>query len=1330
MSETGPVLYGKYQLLELLARGGMAEVFKAKAHGVEGFEKILVIKRILPELSENPRFVEMFINEAKIAVGLSHANIVQVFDLGVADGSYFIAMEYVAGMDLATLLKASAKLERTMPSDLAAYVVSELAKGLDYAHRRRDAEMRPMNLVHRDVSPQNILASHEGEVKLTDFGIAKARTQAQAATEMGVVKGKYAYMAPEQVSGGKLDARSDVFAAGVLLYEILTGVNPHRGASAYETLARVRSGDVQPIRELMPDIPEELERVVTTAMARNPEDRFQSAGHLYEALIQYLYGSGRRVSARDLADYMASVRGEPARSSRPQPEIRLEEVFEAESLTGMERIERENGPQGSSDNTRVTRGRPRRESSVKAIPLASREKAEWRDVTLLSARCDTDDPLTNSTITRFLEGFGGTILREGAPENDVRLVQGLFGVTAPDGRDTETAARCALRLSQAGSAVAAEIGASTTMTVSVYAGRVLVDFKGELQRDEHCEGLQGLGEQLAKDTEVGQVLVDEEAARFLVGRFRVINSQHEGMTFHVLASERRVADTHGRFVGRRNELKVVGELLGRANKGRRSLIGLCGEAGSGKSRLLAETTRRLSMAGHDVGLHVATLTARTQEVPLAALREMLRTVLGLDEFDPEPLQRDRATRLRELGLLSMERAAVAAALGLATEGRKRSSKRPLKAALLRMIRRLAEDRLTIFAWDGAEYMDRESSDIIDELVRAVPEARVAIILSYRPGFTPRWVDLPDFTEACLGPMVDDEVARLMATRLGSEELPIDLLRDVTTKSGGNPLYVEEYIKALSEAGAVVFDEGQVRYQPKHAGLEVPKTLRGIVSARIAALRADARYLLQVACVAGTRFSTNVVARAAEEDPVGAVTILSSVDMQGIVTRRSPSEFAFAHDLVRQVLFEALTVQARREIHAAIAVALETLHAHHLEELAERLADHWREAGELGYAAEHWVRAADRLEAAYSAEAAINALSKAIETIEQMPNPDPDRRFGLYERIGALSYRNRALQKGAERMEKAFGLAEALKLDRYTARFAMWRGKLLVSASRIDEGRRWLDQARHIARAITDPELSREIFIAMAEAEARSGQYTEAVGSLTEALRLAEETKDPEATVRSLMPLALIYARMGEHLMAVSTLTRVREYSASFDAMTETHVHELESKIHYHARDQRAALAAATKAMEVAKEAGFHYESAINEHQIADCYLRLGEHKRAFAALRSSYEIASEHSFTKLQMANMRLLGFIDATRFGSAEGRVRMLDAIKYAESNGYVWDVIEGKYMLAIVDQTQGDADAASRTLREVLELAVHHGHRRYIEDTEQAQRQLSQGQSITLPV
>ena len=207
--------FGRYRLLERLGQGGMAEVFKAKSYGVEGFEKVVVIKRILPELAESDQFVEMFIHEAKLAVRLSHANVVQVFDLGIAPGTVvgsmpsadasYMAMEYVSGLDLATLLARCRRQQVQLPVEMAVYVAAEVAKGLDHAHRRRDEQNQPLNIVHLDVSPQNVLLSLEGEVKVTDFGIAKAvgvlEPTGMEDTRQRQLKGKFGYMSPEHADG-------------------------------------------------------------------------------------------------------------------------------------------------------------------------------------------------------------------------------------------------------------------------------------------------------------------------------------------------------------------------------------------------------------------------------------------------------------------------------------------------------------------------------------------------------------------------------------------------------------------------------------------------------------------------------------------------------------------------------------------------------------------------------------------------------------------------------------------------------------------------------------------------------------------------------------------------------------------------------------------------------------------------------------------------------------------------------------------------------------------------------------------------------------------------
>jgi len=303
----GPVDFGRYELTDLLARGGMAEVYRARARGVSGFEKVLVIKRILPELVENPQFVEMFVNEAKISVSLSHPNIVQVFDLGEESGAYYIAMEYVAGTDLGIVVDRLRRAGRRMPWPLASYVGGEVAKALDYAHRRTDDSLRPLSIVHRDVSPQNVLLGWEGEVKLTDFGVAKARLAAQEVTDVGIVKGKYAYMAPEQATGEPVDHRADLFSLGTLLYEAISGRNPFVGRSTYETLRRIRRGQAPPLAQAAEDVPEPLAALVDRMVRPTAAERPESAGRFFDDWTRCLHRLGVRAGATDLAAFLGML---------------------------------------------------------------------------------------------------------------------------------------------------------------------------------------------------------------------------------------------------------------------------------------------------------------------------------------------------------------------------------------------------------------------------------------------------------------------------------------------------------------------------------------------------------------------------------------------------------------------------------------------------------------------------------------------------------------------------------------------------------------------------------------------------------------------------------------------------------------------------------------------------------------------------------------------------------------------------------------------------------------------------------------------------------------
>ena len=298
-----PIAFGRHLLLERINVGGMAEVFKAKAFGVEGFERVVAVKRILPTLAQDEEFVTMFIDEARIAAHLNHQNIVQIYELGKHEEIFYISMEYVAGRDLRQLLDHQKKLDRPMELPKACFLISRVCEALEYAHRRRDPAGRDMKIIHRDVTPQNVIISYEGEVKLCDFGIAKAASRVSR-TQVGVLKGKFAYMSPEQVRGHITDRRSDLFALGVIFYEMLTGQRLFLGDSDYQTLEAVRNAVIPPPRSYNPQISPDLEQILLRMLARDPKDRYQWAAEIHEDLLDHLVQDGRPYHARHLRVWM------------------------------------------------------------------------------------------------------------------------------------------------------------------------------------------------------------------------------------------------------------------------------------------------------------------------------------------------------------------------------------------------------------------------------------------------------------------------------------------------------------------------------------------------------------------------------------------------------------------------------------------------------------------------------------------------------------------------------------------------------------------------------------------------------------------------------------------------------------------------------------------------------------------------------------------------------------------------------------------------------------------------------------------------------------------
>jgi len=312
---------GRYELIHRLAMGGMAELYVARHSGIQGFERTVVVKRVLPNLTEDPEFISMFLDEARIAASLDHPNIAQVTDIDQEDGEYFFAMEYVHGKNLREVLAPAPK---GLPMGMALAVVTGVAAGLHHAHEAVGADGRPLGLVHRDVSPSNVMIAFSGAVKLTDFGIAKASARTSK-TVAGRIKGKVGYMSPEQCRGEEVDRRSDIFSLGILAYETMTGARAFYAPNAFAAMARIARSDYIPPTELDPAFPEALERIIARALQKDPSDRHATAEEMQRELEAFAEGHGYTLSTIDLAAHMREVFGTPPHPqtlSVPRPAVR------------------------------------------------------------------------------------------------------------------------------------------------------------------------------------------------------------------------------------------------------------------------------------------------------------------------------------------------------------------------------------------------------------------------------------------------------------------------------------------------------------------------------------------------------------------------------------------------------------------------------------------------------------------------------------------------------------------------------------------------------------------------------------------------------------------------------------------------------------------------------------------------------------------------------------------------------------------------------------------------------------------------------------------------
>ncbi len=1262
--------YGRYQLLEAIGHGSMAEVFKAKSFGVEGFEKTLVVKRIVPELARERAFVEPFVGQAKLAVRLSHANVVQVFDLGRVDGpdgpSYFMATEYVAGLDLATLLRRVRSAEGRVPAALSVFVASEIAKALDHAHRRRDEQLRPLGVVHGDLGPQNVLVSWEGEVKVADFAVAAAL---YAAGESGAVgkdrlAGKLRYASPEMLRGEPLTPRSDLFSFGALLYEVLAGRSPFEAPTADETRRAVLEARFTPLDQLRDDLSPELVDMVHRALSRDPEQRFDTAAGLYEDLLAHLYSSGARFGAADLAELVERFREPlaPASGALLVPS-ELESVVEtppggtpAPAISPL--------PSPPSEPVPSLRGLSEHKGQQEASALVLRFSGNARV-----------PPAARERARKILERYGARVLSDAERE-----VSAMFGLEQGDARDTENAVRCGLVLVRSLAVGNVQPG------VGIDAGRLWVDADGAPGDDERTGALLDAARRLAENP-ARRVAISEAASPNLRGLFTLELLDGGG---YLVGEVRPVHDAFGRFVGRKKELRQLGEIIAEASRRQLQVVGVVGDHGVGKTRLVYEMERRISRGSFNIACYVAACPPRGHESPGSGTIAMLRTLCGVREGDPPDRILGVLPRLRALGLREEEAQSVLAQLGAGPATAPAAGDASLRATVARMIASLAEDRLHVFVWDNAQEMDAETAALLGSIAERLPLARAVLLLASRPNADATYRSIPGYEEIALPDLEDEDVFRLAALRLGVDQVPEALLGFLKKRAGGHPMFLEELMHEALESGAVVVRNGRVETLTLDGALAIPRPLRTLLGDRVRRLPEPERDLVIAAAVVGAPADTSVLA-AMLDAPLGTVNALAeSLEARELVRREGPVALDFLSPLLPEVVLSGLEPDVLLELHQEAANAYQMVLGERTEEEAGRIAFHLAEAGQHDRAASFYATSGLFSLNARRLDHAVSDLSRALVLCDLEGRDESE----LAEWVAGLSRAVRHVRSGAglpavfQRLGAHLETNQALD-DRLRVQMTIDLALMQGSLHRYRESRRLLERAAEGATAW--PELSRSALTAEAEVAIRQGEFRVALRAMTQAEQLGKG--DALEQHRLLVGMAQALGGAGDHDRALGYLDQAAALAPEDDIALACERTKVRSLILYFRGDWAEGAKASQKAAELGRAAGLVHEIAVNLHNQGDSLMRLDDLPRAYATLQASLDVAEEIASERLVNLDRLMLAYLDAIN-GSESAFAILGERLAYAEAQRWTWDVASGRYLLGKLLAQRGDRVGARREL------------------------------------
>jgi eukaryotic-like serine/threonine-protein kinase len=1140
-----PKRLAEFDIIRRLGVGGMAEVFLAKKRGAEGTYKLLVVKRILPQYGESSRFRTMFAEEAMLATRLNHPNIVQVYEFqDYGEHGQLLSMEYVEGPDLRKVMRAARTKRTRVPPYVAAYIVGEVAKGLHYAHDRKDERGNPMEIVHRDVSPQNILVSFEGSVKIADFGIASANLFRE---EPGILKGKTGYMSPEQARGEKVDRRTDIYSLGVVFHELMTGRALHGAAEGNELLEAVRAGQVEPPSMFARDVPSDLETIVMKALSRRADERYPTARDFAAAIIRALFQSQQPVDGHTLEAVLEQL------VSREHTSPGFAAPLDAVQLP-------EDASRSAAIQTGDSAGEALRESVPdEAVPAGlplqrsrrTRQGQEVRHVAIVSLQLHGTEQLVEAAgaadAARFIEQLQQTLgeiaFKRGARlawHHDRALVgdrllpsggaMAIVGLMANPARAAADAAWLAVDIHEAIQGACddapVELQASIGIVRGIATGKR--DRAGHLVNHSVEDPAPELARMLGRQAPAGgtwvagglyrlvrrdfvwadapTIAIEGPRGKQMPDNMRIYSLVRSLTREEKMAeAERGTSDLVGRDAEMAELQAAFHHCINRsaAEPGRALARVVAGEMGIGKTALVNAFLQELP---DEARFFRAELTPARLELPYSVLGEWLRAITNLHGEANLHSVRGRLRELVSIPDLGPDReeifdrlaALVTGELVAAVdEGDAAQNRRYLTTGLRAFVARQTVDGPVVLIADNLQWADRASLEAIQELLRGFDPLPVLCLLVTRSG--ERLVSfLEGLVRIELKELSVEQQVQLLKARLGATLGVEEVCSELSPRIGGNPFFLLEMVDALLERGALELKETadhQIRLTraEKQGGQkpQLPSTLEQLIGDRLDELPGEEQLIVEWLAVAGGALKVADLREILGPQVDEAATRLCA---RGLCDLRDDA-VDVRHPVARDVAYASIDPAARVAMHRTVGQHLAKTQAAH--GLAAAIVAHHLEIGrERDAAADHYLEAARTANQSYQLRLAKRYFRRVVRIL---PEDDP-RCFEAHEALEAICCVQGQWRERKSHLVQMRALARTAGKPRWAAAALMRTARFDVDAGRLARALTAAQRAETIAHAA-------KLFVDEVQAQALVGEILRDLGDMQGALAAIDRALD-------------------------------------------------------------------------------------------------------------------------------------------------------------------------------------------------------------------------------